>query len=344
MESKRYFSKLHSLLYLGFFSFVLTAFCFPNLLASKPLSYSEKGDIDSLSVASQMWLKNQAESPLKVKKISKDKKELRQIFSKLEQLTYEIKKPITHGFKRRHKSKNRNHAYLPYDENRTGKEIPGFYLSASDVITNMQHYIVAQAPLKHTVPDFWRALLHRNCALIVTTAMPIEEQADKAYAYWDDEAFPVYTRGWKIEHSHRSDEVLGTYGNHRLVRRTFSAYHRRTGERRKITQLHYENWPDNGIPNLALFSKLLDAAEESPLERHSPITVHCSAGIGRSGTFVACHSLRKGIRRARENGIKISESTLNIPEAVMHLRMQRKWMVATPGQLQTIYQVVSEEI
>ncbi len=330
---------------LGVTSLALASFCFPNFLASRPVPYSKVSqELGVFSLSSQIWLADQDLSLAKIKKQGDNRKELKKIFSRLAELTNEIKKPMDVALKKKFKAKNRNHTYLPYDENRTGREIPGFYLSASDVITHAQHYIVAQAPLKATISDFWHALLVRHCPLIVTTAMPIEFNQDKAYAYWEEEAFPVYTKEWKIEHSNKNKEILGTASKHRLVKRTFYATNRETSEKQTITQLHYENWPDNGIPDMRLFTKLLDATDSMALSKETPITVHCSAGIGRSGTFVAGHSLRKSIRKEKSNEKKLESLTINIPEAVMILRLQRKWMVATSRQLQTIYQLLGDEI
>ncbi len=326
-------------------SLTALSFCFPNFLASRQVPYSRASqELDGLSLSSQIWLADQDLNLEQIKKMSSDKKDLKKVFAKLSDITEEIKKPMGVALKKKFKAKNRNHTYLPYDENRTGREIPGFYLSASDVITHAQHYIVAQAPLKRTINDFWHALIVRKCPVIVTTAMPIEYNQEKAYAYWEEDAFPIHTKDWKIEHSKKTDEILGTYTNHRLVKRTFYATNKETSERQLITQIHYENWPDNGIPDLKLFNKLLDTIDEMHIAKDAPIAVHCSAGIGRSGTFVAGHSLRKVIRKEKASGKKLNTFTVNIPEAVMILRLQRKWMVATSGQLQTIYQVIGNEI
>jgi protein tyrosine phosphatase len=289
------------------------------------------------------WVKKQDLQAKQLKEIAKSDQKIQAIFTKLTHLTHFIQKPSLDGKKYCHKEKNRTSRYLPYDENRTCREIKDFYLSASDVVSFYNHYIVAQAPLEDTLKDFWKALLYRNCTLIVTAAMPVEEKEVKAHPYWIKEEFPVKTAGWIISHSGEADTILYTKGKERIVKRQFLAFCKKTNTTRTITQLHYENWPDNDAPSFELFCKLLDEADLFPSSTKTPILVHCSAGVGRSGTFVACHSLRHEIHRQRDTGNK-KALHVNIPEVVLSLRQQRKGMVATRKQLRTIYKVACQEM
>ena len=313
-------------------------FLLPLFSFSSTLSHS-----DLYQNAHLNWVKKQDHTRKKIDSIAKSDKKIRTIFTKITQLTGFIQKPSHDAKKQCHKDKNRTNRYLPFDENRTCREIQDFYLSASDVVSFQNHYIVAQAPLEETLKDFWKAILHRNCALIVTAAMPVEEKEVKAHPYWIKEEFPVKTTGWVISHSGKNDTILYTNGKERIVKRTFLAFCKKTNQTRTITQLHYENWPDNDAPSFDLFCKLLEETDQFPSSVKNPILVHCSAGVGRSGTFVACHSLRQEIRHQKALFAK-KEPHVNIPETVLILRQQRKGMVATRKQLRTIYKMAQKEM
>lgn len=130
---------------------------------------------------------------------------------------------------------------------------------------------------------------------------------------------------------------------HSITKRTFLATNQITKEERTVHQLHYENWPDCGVPYLDLFIHLLNEVDTLQPRKDSPIVVHCSAGIGRSGTFVAAHALRKMVRTQEDTGLFRNVITVNIPKMLCLLRLQRKSLVSTVEQFQTIYEVLANE-
>lgn len=232
--------------------------------------------------------------------------------------------------------KNRHKKLLPYDQTRSCKELDGFYINASDVHTPVQSYLVTQGPLEHTISDFWQAILHKDSRVIVTLCMPTEEGQDKCANFWH---FSTINCGqWTITPGKEYTQATCPFiDSHRLVIRTFVA--RSAKEARTIYQVHYENWPDGKTPDLGLFIKLLDTVDSLSSNTRRPITVHCSAGIGRSGTFVAAHSLRKELRQV--NAQKFVR--LNIPKAIFYLRCQRIGLVGTSKQYQTVCQALAKE-
>ncbi len=234
-------------------------------------------------------------------------------------------------------SKNRNSNRFIFDITRSCQDIPPFYVNANDVETALQSYMVTQGPLDTTVTDFWKAVLHKKSPVIVTLVMAIEDANHKCASYWTTSDIEI--DGWIVT---LQDEKLIAESKliptHRIIERTFTAQN--DLETRTIKQVHYENWPDGKIPELELFIKLLDHVDSLTNDPRAPITVHCSAGIGRSGTFVAAHSLRKEIRASNTMRNKLE---INIPKAIYLLRLQRMGLVGSPRQYQTVYQTIARE-
>ncbi len=235
---------------------------------------------------------------------------------------------------KQHKKLNRNSAHLCFDETRSCQDLAGFYINANDVVTPVQRYMVTQGPLEHTIGDFWKAVLHTGSDTIVTLVMAKENGKNKCASYWTIPEFSV--DGWTITKGEERLLATSSYiPSQRIVQRSFIAT---SGEsRRKIEQIHYENWPDGKACELELFSTLLDIVDTT--SSSNPITVHCSAGVGRSGTFVAAHSLRKELRKhSAKKRVRI-----NIPKAVYLLRTQRLGLVGSATQYKMLYKTIAKE-
>jgi protein tyrosine phosphatase len=300
--------------------------------------------LTELRSSSQRWLQKQDCEIHFLREQAEDEAFLQNTFYKINSISKEVKKPANDALKEEFVKKNRRRYFFPYDENRTLREKPNFYINASDIITPEQHYIVTQGPLETTASDFWTMVLEKHSPLIVTCVMPKEDGIDKCFAYWEKGQFPHSIHEWKIEFQTETPLVESSYSpRHRIVKRTFLATNHITKEERPITQLHYENWPDCGVPYLDLFINLLDEVDSLDIRKESPIVVHCSAGIGRSGTFVASHALRKMIRVQEDSGMFRNAIVVNVPKMLCLLRLQRKSLVSTLEQFQTIYEVLANE-
>lgn len=264
----------------------------------------------------------------RMQQISTNFQKASRLFFKLNDLSSKIFKPRVEG--ETYASRNRTMGFLPYDETRTCREVKNFYISANDITTPQQNYIVAQAPIESTVVDFWQMILFKNCHLIVTACMPIESNRDRCTAYWQQPYLPSEVLGWIINFD--GEEVLQNgEKKERIVKRSFTATQLFTHNRRTITQLHLENWVDYSVPSLGLFEHLVNYVDVYA-EAKTPILVHCSAGVGRSGTFVAAHSLRQEILAGC--------TEINIPQRIFDLRLQRAELVTTVKQFQFIYKTL----
>lgn len=285
-------------------------------------------------------LKKHAVTVQHISRHADNRKKAKEDYKDIDKASNYIDKRTDVATSKLHSRKNRYSSCVPYDHTRSCQELANFYINSSDVHTPVQGYLVTQGPLDHTIGDFWKMVLHRRSDTIVTLVMAIEEGKLKCASYW---TIPeTHVEGWKITLK-QQEVVAQSYliPSHRIVVRTFLATS--ATETRTITQIHYENWPDCKTPELELFVKLLDEVDKRATRQKSPITVHCSAGIGRSGTFVAAHSLRKELRQTKALLKKNQQLRLNIPKAVFLLRCQRKGLVSNCRQYQTVVQALAKE-
>jgi protein tyrosine phosphatase len=263
------------------------------------------------------------------KQISKVK--IPKLSKRLKNLSQAVQKPNTIGTSKEHRSKNTYSA--PYDETRTLRHIPNFYISASDVLTPKQAYVVGEEPTKATLSTFWKTIIQIHATTIVALCMP------KQCGYYEDAYYPRFVDGWVI--SKISEETIGQSPfilSQKTVKRIFWAT--KDSQKRVINHLHLENWPDHGAAEGTLFHHLLAYVEYINPDGSSPIFVHCAAGIGRSGTFVAAHSIYKDISAAKYP----KEIGINIPLRVLQMRMQRKNMLSKDVQFAAVIDSIKEKL
>lgn len=265
-----------------------------------------------------------------------EKLNIEKFLSKVHQASKYVKKPATHGLLPEHVWKNVHIGCVPYDTTRSLRDLEGFYVSASDVLTPEQFYIVGEAPVDATEEIFWQAIIEADVRTIVALVTP------SGSAYWDSNRFPKIIGRWKIEK--KGEETISIspfFRDHSIVRRLFSIVDRKSDDRWNVTHFHYVNWPDHGPPESSLFHVFLDCIDaEHPGSRY-PLFVHCAAGIGRSGTFVAAHSLRRDVlSHTAADGPLI----INVAKRILELRMQRYRLLSRPSQLKAVIDAVRDAI
>ncbi len=196
-----------------------------------------------------------------------------------------------------------------------------------------QDYIMSKQPMTASEQDkFWQTLFYFHSSIIVAVLIPNEDGKNHELGYLASIPEPVSDR-WLIEQE--GEEVLKQSTKHttcQIVKRLLRITDKICNDTRTITHFHYEGWPNKkGAPDCELFTFLLDAVDEAHQEPTTPITVHCTAGVGRSGTFVASHVLKQ------------QKAPYNIADVLMHGRLQRDGFVETKSQMQTIYRSLSKE-
>ncbi|XP_050744270.1 phosphatidylinositol phosphatase PTPRQ [Drosophila biarmipes] len=218
--------------------------------------------------------------------------------------------------------KNRYADIYPYDKNRVILDIDAEgsdYINASfiDGHTRKKEYIATQGPKPESVMDFWRMILQYNVRVIVQVTQFREGNTVKCHEY-----YPYSMRGLVV--TVKSKEIFELYDRTELT-----VVHDKYGLKEKVVHFYFKKWPDHGCPEdpmhlITLVKKV--KAERRP--SYSPIVVHCSAGVGRTGTFIGLDLIMQRLK---------SESKINIFETVKKLRFQRMKMVQTQQQYTFLY-------
>ena len=246
----------------------------------------------------------------------------------------------------------------------------GKYINANYICGG--RYISCQAPITSTIEDFWRMNFEQNVPVIVMLTNYTEKGKAKASAYFVDGSMKRYGNFVvKVINKLYSDDYAYEIG---VQVREIQVDNRITKERRSFVHIHYLSWPDFGVPGDLtivtdlLFLSLVCRGTLKGKEANGPIAVHCSAGIGRSGTFICMlrmfeHHFMKFVKDpkgtmfkgttdlAKEVEEKISaiDGKLNedeiakiCAELVVSTRTERKGMIQTQDQFDFLIIVMKE--
>lgn len=207
------------------------------------------------------------------------------------------------------------------------------YINASfmDGYKHKNAYIGTQGPLEKTYGDFWRMVWEQNVLVIVMTTRTDEGGRKKCGQYWPQEEGGQELYGYIAVVNHRVD-------NHAHYNQTTLELHNtETFEQRQVTHFQFLSWPDYGVPSSAVslidFLGTVKHQQQWAVQAFGtqwrghplgpPMVVHCSAGIGRTGTFCALDICLSQLQDVE---------TLNICQTVRRMRAQRAFSIQTPEQ------------
>ncbi|KAG5849218.1 hypothetical protein ANANG_G00107630 [Anguilla anguilla] len=221
------------------------------------------------------------------------------------------------------KGKNRYNNVLPYDSSRVKLSVSGTphddYINANYMpgYNSRKEFIAAQGPLPSTLNEFWRMIWEKNVHTVVMLTRCNEQGRVKCEQYW-----PSGTQQYgNIAVKTASDIRLEDW-----TIRDFSVKNLKTAETRNVRQFHFTAWPDHGVPEtteLLINFRHLVREHMDQYSLYSPTVVHCSAGVGRTGTFIAIDRLIFQIEH---------DSIVDVYGVVHDLRMHRPLMVQTEDQ------------
>uniref|UniRef100_A0A669E6I7 Receptor-type tyrosine-protein phosphatase epsilon n=1 Tax=Oreochromis niloticus TaxID=8128 RepID=A0A669E6I7_ORENI len=230
--------------------------------------------------------------------------------------------------------KNRVLQIIPYDFNRVilsvkrGQEFTD-YINASfiDGYRQKDYFIATQGPLSHTVEDFWRMVWEWRCHSIVMLTELKEREQEKCYRYWPSEG--------SVTFGDYTVELTGDTQCETFTLKDMVLTYRPEKQSQHVRHFHFHGWPEIGIPaeGRGMIDIIAAVQRQQQQSGNRPIIVHCSAGAGRTGTFIALSNILERVK---------AEGLLDVFQTVKSLRMQRPHMVQTVEQYDFCYRVVQD--
>ncbi|XP_043971151.1 protein tyrosine phosphatase receptor type Db isoform X12 [Gambusia affinis] len=233
------------------------------------------------------------------------------------------------------KFKNRLVNIMPYETTRVCLQpIRGVegsdYINASfiDGYRQQRAYIATQGPLAETTEDYWRMLWEHNSTIVVMLTKLREMGREKCHQYWPAERSARY--------QYFVVDPMAEYNMPQYILREFKVTDARDGQSRTVRQFQFTDWPEQGVPKSGEgFIDFIGQVHKTKEQfgQDGPITVHCSAGVGRTGVFI---TLSIVLERMRYEGV------VDIFQTVKMLRTQRPATVQTEDQYQFCYRASLE--
>nr|CAD2156085.1 unnamed protein product [Meloidogyne enterolobii] len=236
-----------------------------------------------------------------------------------------------------------------------------------------RRYISTQGCLEETVSDFWQMVWQENSLLIVMVTKEVERGRVKCYRYWpdldeefnygnlivktieetksDDYMRRVFVLKRKKDENKANNEAKTAASSAASCKEEQEEIHQKDEkeeEQKLIYHFQILSWEDNDACPVESVLNFLDAVNEcekneiggvknkmNKKSKIGPTIVHCSAGIGRTGTFLALDII---INRIKQKGPKC---VCDVQRTVKMLREQRATMVQTEAQYRFIFHVIS---
>ncbi|XP_073967228.1 protein tyrosine phosphatase non-receptor type corkscrew [Choristoneura fumiferana] len=245
-----------------------------------------------------------------------------------------------------HKTPSFEPSVLPSNPNYVNTTIPKSAVEAENGVAEHVYnktYIATQGCLSTTIYQFWSMIWQEDVRIIIMTTKEIERGKNKCERYWPDSNKTEVIKKFTIFNESESSTQDYT------LRRFLVTKKDAPGVKRTIYHFHFTAWPDHGVPsepgrvlnilldvNYRLQQIMTGAAPPPP--PHAVVCVHCSAGIGRTGTFIVIDMILDQIRK---EGF---DCEIDVHRTVQMVRDQRSGMVQNEAQYKFIYMAVLEFI
>ncbi|XP_034442991.1 receptor-type tyrosine-protein phosphatase beta-like isoform X4 [Hippoglossus hippoglossus] len=236
------------------------------------------------------------------------------------------------------RGKNRYNNILPYDSTRVklsyvDDDPCSDYINASYIpgYNFRREYVATQGPLPGTKDDFWKMVWEQNVHNVVMVTQCVEKGRVKCDHYWPFDQDPLYYGDLIVQML--SESVLPEW----TIREFNICSEDQLSVTRLLRQFHFTVWPDHGVPettqSLVQFVRTVRDYVTRTGSGSGPTVVHCSAGVGRTGTFIVLDRVLQQLD---------TKDTLDIYGSVFDLRLHRSHMVQTECQYSYLHQCVRD--
>ncbi|XP_010616528.1 tyrosine-protein phosphatase non-receptor type 1 isoform X3 [Fukomys damarensis] len=236
------------------------------------------------------------------------------------------------------KNRNRYRDVSPFDHSRIKlHQEDNDYINASLIKMDeaQRSYILTQGPLPNTCGHFWEMVWEQRSRGVVMLNRVMEKGSLKCAQYWPEkEQKEMIFDDTNLKLTLISEDIKSYYTVRQLELENLT-----TQETREILHFHYTTWPDFGVPEspASFLNFLFKVRESGSLSaEHGPIVVHCSAGIGRSGTFCLADTCLLLMDKRKD------PSSVDIKKVLLEMRKFRMGLIQTADQLRFSYLAVIE--
>ena len=221
---------------------------------------------------------------------------------------------------------------MPYKDNKVEINSNHKYINASWVhIPYDKFFIATQGPLDTTIDDFWQMIYQYNNQVIIMLCNLEEKNKIKCADYWESYKINDYNLTLLTEFELYDGIILRNFELKKKINEIFP---------RTVVQLHYTCWEDHTAPDKSAFDKLFILMKFMNLYKQNfSIVTHCSAGVGRTGTFIAIFNLFLEIMK-QINDINTYEIKFSVMSIVRKLKEMRLHLVENKDQYLFLYQFV----
>lgn len=234
----------------------------------------------------------------------------------------------------------------PFDHNRTGREVEGLFVNASDITFPEQSFIVAGLVRSNEEAARYLDTLLSKDVRVLASFHESTESTTRCNNFWHNEQLQKMTHrdGWMIRNV-RSEVIAkeGTEENSPCIveSKLVAAREGKDGiELRTLTHFHYDRWRDrHPIPSTDLMITLLDRMEELSQNPETPIALNCKGGVGRSGSTAVAYLLKKRLQNESKEK-PLDEIEVNLPQTVYEFRKQRSGVCGQGSQFAGIHETL----
>ena len=221
---------------------------------------------------------------------------------------------------------------MPYKDNKVQINSKNKYINASWVHMPFDNYFIAtQGPLDITIDDFWQMIYQYNIQVVIMLCQLEEKSKIKCANYWESKNIKNYIVKLLIEFELWDGLILRNFEIKKSNNDIFP---------RTVVQLHYTCWEDHSVPDKNAYLKFLELIKFMiEYRQRFPVVVHCSAGVGRTGTFIGMFNLLYEISKQIKDYNK-NEINFSVMNVVRKLKEMRLHLVENKDQYLFLYQFI----
>ncbi|EGR32665.1 protein-tyrosine phosphatase protein, putative [Ichthyophthirius multifiliis] len=211
-----------------------------------------------------------------------------------------------------------------------------------------KRFIATQGPLPNTIANFWKMIYIFNTETIVMLCNLKENHKVQCEQYWPNQVGQT-CQYQKFQITLNSEDII----YEKLHKRQLLISNNQLGEQKAVTQYQFIDWKDHGIPSETDFNIINFIVQFmiEEYEKNKISVIHCSAGVGRTGTIISLVNLMLNIKcylpqiqETIKNKYNLNHCTISVFGIVRRLREQRWGMVNQPEQYEYIYKFIKIQI